>query len=313
MLVGHPQVQHIPHLILEVAQGKAPGKPARIRAKDDAARADCLVELTVEILHRHVAGDPADPLQAATGVHAHIRAGPAELQGFPLPGTAKVGNHKSHVREGFGDVVQLERTDILVGGNATCAALNTKVDEYGDVQLGALLPHGPDGFVLNRLLDHRSQQFVAPQTQHPHRVVQLFHCVGQEGAVVGKADELVGIPATDFGQMLVAPAGDKTDGAHAVGLQILRPAPGLLLVAGMGFLRLRFGEVPHAPPLLAVGLAHLPHQPSPLLAHFGHIALNRRAHLGKPGQICGEMGVKVDYFKSLIHSKHLLVDWFLIL
>ncbi len=56
-----------------------------------------------------------------------------------------------------------------------------------------------------------------------------------------------------------------------------------------------------AAPLLAVGLAHLPHKPGPPLAHLCHIALNRRAHLRKPGAVGGKMGVKVDYFKSLIH------------
>ena len=43
---------------------------------------------------------------------------------------------------------------------------------------------------------------------------------------MGEADEFVGVPTDDFGQVIVAAAGNENDGTHAVFVQLRGPTPG---------------------------------------------------------------------------------------
>jgi hypothetical protein len=118
--------------------------------------------------------------------------------------------------------------------------------------------HTGKAAVFDRLLDVGRQQLVGAQPQLLHRVLQPFHRIGQKGCVVGKADEAIGMPTAHLGQMVVAAAGDKADGADAVLVQFLDPAPRLLAVARMRAGRLRLRKAPHAPPMFAVRAGSAP-------------------------------------------------------
>ena len=74
------------------------------------------------------------------------------MQRFALPGAAEVRHHEVHFGEEFGDVVQLERVDVFVPGDAARTALDAEVDQDGDAQFGAFLPDGKGNRVLDWLL-----------------------------------------------------------------------------------------------------------------------------------------------------------------
>ena len=85
--------------------------------------------------------DPLHPLVGAAGIDANIAASPAQLQRLADPGAAEMGHDECDFGEILGDIVQFQRIDVFVPGDATATALYAEMDQYRNIQLGAHSPN----------------------------------------------------------------------------------------------------------------------------------------------------------------------------
>ena len=144
---------------------------------------------------------------------------------------------ESNFQEVLGDIVQLERVDILMPGDAATAALNAEVYQDRDVQLGASFPDWISGFVFNG-----TDPAMAPAACMLFKTILIYGAAEfvvrafAEEVMMGETDEFVRVPLDDAGQILVAAAGDEAHRAHAVILDLGRPAIGLFFI-GEGMFR----------------------------------------------------------------------------
>ena len=141
-----------------------------------------------------------------------------------------MGYHKIDFGEIFCHVLQLERVDILVPGDAAGTTLDAKVDQHRDTQLSAFLPDRKGIGMFNRLFDHGCQQLVTAQSQLFNAMLQPLDGIGHKGAVMDKADKAIGIPRTDFGQVFVATTGNKANRVDAIFIQLFDPTPRLFTI-----------------------------------------------------------------------------------
>ena len=122
--------------------------------------------------------------------------------------------------------------------------------------------------------------------------------------MVGKADEAVGVPTANLGEMLVIAAGDEADGSNAVAIQLLYPALGLNFVTGVIRRLLGQWKIPHASPMFSIGAGPFAQDCASLGTDRGFVVLHGVAHVGEPGAFGRKVGVKVDDFKILVHGEN---------
>src|SRR5690606_7212827 len=141
-----------------------------------------------------------------------------------------MGNNELDIWEVFGDVMQLQRVDVLMPADAAAAALNAEMNQHRDIQFCAHLPDGVGRLVFDRAIEHRGQQFVASEAQFLNGPFEFVRSTLGKWVMMCETDKLVRIAGDDACQMIVTAASYKPNRPQPIAVDFLGPARGLCFV-----------------------------------------------------------------------------------